>query len=187
MTQSESDAVHAPQRPSALSPLSYPVFRTVWVASTLSNFGGLIQSVGASWMMISIAPLHRAGRAGPGVVSLPVVLLSLLAGAMADNLDRRKMMLGAQLFMLIVSVALTVCAWTGVITPWLLLLFSFLIGSGAAFNAPAWQASVGDMVPRAELPGAVALNSMGFNIARSWGLPSAASSLRRREPPPRSP
>src|SRR5690606_37414251 len=70
---------------------------------------------------------------------------------------------------LAVSVALAVCAWTDLLTPWLLLLFTYLIGCGAAFNAPAWQASVGDMVPRGELPGAVTLNSMGFNIARSSG------------------
>ncbi|MCB1674976.1 MAG: MFS transporter [Halioglobus sp.] len=76
---------------------------------------------------------------------------------------------GAQIFMLVVSVALTACTWTGLITPWLLLFFTFLIGCGLAFNAPAWQTSVGDMVPRAELPGAVALNSMGFNLARSAG------------------
>ena len=150
-------------------PLRYPVFRTVWAASTLSNLGGLIQSVGASWMMISIA--HSADMVAlvQASVTLPIMLLSLVAGAMADNLDRRKVMLGAQIFMLVVSIALAVCAWTGLITPWLLLLFTFLIGCGAAFNAPAWQASVGDMVPRAELPGAVALNSMGFNIARSVG------------------
>jgi MFS family permease len=102
-------------------------------------------------------------------LTLPVVLFSLVAGAMADNLDRRKVMLGAQTFMLIVSVLLVILVWTGLITPWLLLLFAFAIGSGGAFNSPAWQASVGDMVPRAELPSAVALNSMGFNIARSLG------------------
>ncbi len=71
--------------------------------------------------------------------------------------------------MLTVSVVLAVCTWAGLITPWLLLLFTFLIGCGSAFNAPAWQASVGDMVPRTELPGAVALNSLNFNIARSVG------------------
>ena len=88
---------------------------------------------------------------------------------MADNLDRRRIMLGAQISMLVVSLALMLCAWFGLITPWLLLFFAFAIGCGGAFNAPAWQASVGDMVPRAELPAAVALNSMGFNIARSLG------------------
>ncbi len=139
------------------------------MASTVSNLGGLIQSVGASWMMTSIAESADMVALVQASTTLPVMLLSLVAGAMADNLDRRRVMLGAQFFMLIVSVALSVCAWTGLITPWLLLLFTFLIGCGAAFNAPAWQASVGDMVPRPELPGAVALNSMGFNIARSAG------------------
>jgi MFS family permease len=169
MTQSESVSMQTTQRPSALSPLSYPIFRNVWAASTLANLGALIQSVGASWLMISIAESADMVSLVQASLSLPVVLLSLIAGAMADSLDRRKVMLGAQLFLLIVSVALTLCAWTGLITPWLLLLFTFAIGCGGAFNAPAWQASVGDMVPRAELPGAVALNSMGFNIARSVG------------------
>lgn len=102
-------------------------------------------------------------------VALPVMLLSLLAGAIADSFDRRKVLLGAQLFMLVVSAALAACAWSGLLTPWLLLAFTFLIGCGAAFNAPTWQASVGDMVPRSHLPGAITLNSMGFNIARSVG------------------
>ena len=169
MTQSPTDPVHAPQQPSSLSPLRYPVFRKVWTASTLSNLGALIQSVGAAWLMISIAQSADMVALVQASLTLPVVLLSLVAGAMADNFDRRKVMLGAQIFLFVVSVALTVCAWTGLITPWLLLMFTFAIGCGAAFNAPAWQASVGDMVPRAELPGAVALNSMGFNIARSVG------------------
>lgn len=154
---------------SALAPFRIPTFRAVWIASTISNLGGLIQSVGASWMMTSIADSAHMVALVQTSVTLPIMLLSLFAGAMADNLDRRKVMLGAQIFMLIVSISLSVCAWTGLITPWLLLMFTFLIGCGTAFNGPAWQASVGDMVPRAQLPGAVALNSMGFNIARSVG------------------
>ena len=129
----------------------------------------MIQSVGASWMMISIAQSADMVALVQASVTLPTMLLSLIAGAMADNLDRRKVMLSAQVFMLAVSVVLAICAFTGSITPWLLLSLTFLIGCGAAFNAPAWQASVGDMVSRAELPGAVALNSMGFNMARSVG------------------
>jgi MFS family permease len=159
-----------PSEPSsALSPLRYPVFRAVWLATTLSNLGGLIQSVGASWMMLSIARSADMVALVQASVALPIMLLSLLAGAMADNQDRRKVMIGAQVFMLLVSVGLSACAWSGLLTPWLLLLFTFLIGCGAAFNAPAWQASVGDMLPRSQLPPAIALNSMGFNIARSLG------------------
>ncbi|MGH8175761.1 MAG: MFS transporter [Steroidobacter sp.] len=169
MARIEDNPLNATQPVSALSPLRFPVFRAVWAASTLSNLGGVIQSVGASWMMTSIAQSADMVALVQASVALPVMLLSLIAGAMADSLDRRKVMLGAQIFMLVVSIGLAVCAWAGLITPWLLLLFTFMIGCGAAFNAPAWQASVGDMAPRAQLPGAVALNSMGFNIARSVG------------------
>lgn len=156
-------------RASALAPLRYPVFRGIWTATTVSNFGALIQSTGAAWLMTSIASSPEMVTLVQASVALPVVLLSLIAGALADNLDRRRMMLAAQAFMFAVSVTLAACAWAGWITPWLLLSFTFLIGCGAAFNAPAWQASVRDMVPDTELPSAVALNSMGFNIARSVG------------------
>lgn len=151
------------------SPLSVPVFRAVWIASMASNFGGLIQSVGASWLMTSLTPSSQMVALVQASTALPILLLSLWSGAVADNLDRRRVMLAAQGFMLAVSVVLAVITFAGWISPWLLLVFTFLIGCGAAMNGPAWQASVGDMVPRSALPGAVALNSMGFNIARSVG------------------
>ncbi len=151
------------------SPFGVPIFRAVWTASMASNFGTLIQSVGAAWLMTSLSSSPQQVALVQASVSLPIMLFSLPAGAIADNFDRRRVMLGAQGFMLVVSVALTVCAWADVLTPWLLLGFTFLIGCGTALNNPAWQASVGDMVPRAALPSAVALNSMGFNIARSLG------------------
>lgn len=159
----------SPAAPAALTPLRHPVFRAVWSATILANLGALIQSVGAAWLMISIAQSADMVALVQASTALPVMLLSLVAGALADNRDRRLVMLGTQYFMLIVSVVLAAFAWAGLITPWLLLLFTFLIGCGSAFNSPAWQASVGDMVPRPELPGAVALNSVGFNIARSVG------------------
>ena len=139
------------------------------MASLASNFGGLIQSVGASWMMMSIGGSAQMVALVQASATLPFMLLALAAGAIADNADRRKVMLSAQFFMLSVSIILAALAWFGAITPWLLLTFTFLIGCGTALNGPAWQASVGDMLPREDLPGAVALNSMGFNIARSVG------------------
>ncbi|MDP5278904.1 MFS transporter [Sphingomonas sp. DG1-23] len=151
------------------SPFDLPLFRTVWIASLASNFGGLIQSVGASWMMTSLSGSPQMIALVQASVSLPIMLLSLWAGAVADNLDRRRVMLAAQCFMLLVSALLAAGSWAGILTPWLLLAFTFLIGCGTAINGPAWQASVGDMVPRALLPSAVALNSMGFNVARSLG------------------
>jgi MFS family permease len=155
-------------RTSALAPFRHGIFRAVWFATLASNFGGLIQSVGASWMMTSIASADLVALVQAST-TLPIMLFSLAAGAISDNYDRRVVMLVAQFFMLIVSVALTACTYLGLMTPWLLLTFTFLIGCGAALNGPAWQSSVGDLVPRPDLPGAVALNSMGFNIARSVG------------------
>jgi MFS family permease len=158
-----------PADASPLRPFRHRVFRDVWLANLLSRFGGLIQSVGASWLMVSLGAPATLISLVQTSTTLPIMLFSLLAGALADTLDRRRLMLAAQAFMLVVSVMLSVAAWSGVLTPWLLLAFTFLIGAGAALNGPAWQASVGDMVPRDDLPSAVALNSMGFNVARSTG------------------
>ncbi|WP_375287085.1 MFS transporter [Sphingomonas sp.] len=151
------------------SPLKLPLFRAVWLASLCSNLGGLIQSVGASWLMTSLSASPQMIALVQASTTLPIMLLALWAGAVADNLDRRRVMLAAQGFMLVVSALLALGAWLGWVTPWLLLMFTFLIGCGTAINGPAWQASVGDMVPRPLLPGAIAYNSMGFNIARSVG------------------
>ena len=154
---------------SALAPLRSPIFRAIWLASLVSNFGGLVQAVGAAWMMTTITTSASMVALVQASTTLPIMLFSLAAGAFADNFNRRQVMLVAQGFMLVVSVSLTVAAWMGVLTPWSLLGFTFLIGCGIALNNPAWQASVGDMVPRAHLPAAVALNSVGFNLTRSVG------------------
>jgi MFS family permease len=159
----------AEPRASALSPFRHPIFRAVWIANVVSQFGGLIQAVGAAWLMLSIAASAEMVTLVQASTTLPIVLFALVAGALADNFDRRMMMLGSQVFMLVVSLALAVGAYLEFMTPWLLLLLTFLIGCGHAFNGPAWQSSVGRMVPREDLPTAVALNSMGFNVARSVG------------------
>lgn len=154
---------------SALAPFQHRTFRFVWFASLASNFGGLIQTVGAAWLMTSIASSSDMVALVQASTSLPIMLFSLVSGALADSFDRRRVMLTAQCFMLLVSALLTLFAYLDLITPWMLLAFTFLIGCGAALNNPSWQASVGDMVPRPVMPAAVALNSMGFNITRSVG------------------
>lgn len=163
------DDEHDTHRSSTLAPFRHGIFRAVWTASLASNFGGLIQSVGAAWLMTSITTSSDMVALVQASTALPIMLFSLACGAIADSFDRRKVMLVAQSFMLIVSVLLTIFAYKGLITPWLLLSFTFLIGCGTALNNPSWQASVGDMVPREDLPAAVALNSMGFNLTRSVG------------------
>jgi MFS family permease len=151
------------------SPWRYPIFRAIWFANLLSQFGGMIQSVGAAWMMTSLGASPQIIALVQTSMTLPIMLMSLPAGAMADSLDRRWVMLAAQTCMLCTSAALAVCAGLGVLTPWMLLGFTFALGLAGALNIPSWQASVGDMVPRTALPNAVAMNSMGFNLARSLG------------------
>jgi MFS family permease len=145
------------------------MFRSLWIASMVSNFGGLVQGVGAAWLMTSLSESADMVALVQASTTLPIMAFSLMSGAVADGYDRRRVMLAAQAFMFVVSVALTVCAFAGVMTPWLLLSFTFLIGCGMAFHNPAWQASVGDIVPREQIPSAVLLNGMGFNVMRSVG------------------
>ncbi|MHA6641538.1 MFS transporter [Mesorhizobium sp. A623] len=157
------------ERVSALAPFQHGIFRAVWGASLVSNFGGLIQGVGAAWLMTTIATSPYQVALVQASTTLPIMLFSLVAGAIADSFNRRTVMLTAQCFMLVISVVLTVFAYNGLLTPWSLLAFTFLIDSGTALNSPSWQASVGDIVPRAKVPAAVALNSLGFNLTRSVG------------------
>ncbi len=154
---------------SPFAPLRHGIFRAVWLANLTSNFGGLIQSVGAAWLMTSLAGSVELVALVQASTTLPIMLFSFVAGAIADNYDRRTVMLVAQVFMLAVSVVLAGSTYFGLITPWVLLTFTFLIGCGTALNNPAWQSSVRDMVPRQDLPQAIALNSVGMNIARSVG------------------
>ncbi|WP_109807662.1 MFS transporter [Sphingosinithalassobacter portus] len=151
------------------SPFAVPIFRSIWTANLVSNFGYIIQSVGAAWLMTELAQSRTMVALVQASVTLPVMLLALAAGAIADNFDRRKVMLAAQFFMLTVSLVLSVLTALHLMTPLLLLAMTFLIGCGMALNSPAWQASVGDMVPKQALSAAVSYNSVAFNIARSAG------------------
>lgn len=144
-------------------------FRMLWLAALASNFGGLVQAVGAAWMMTLLTDSQSMVALVQTSVSLPIVIFSLLAGVFADSFDRRRVMLVAQSFMFVVSVILAFMAFEGFLSPWLLLMFTFLIGCGTALHNPSWQATMGDIVTRDDLPTAVALNSMGFNMMRSVG------------------
>lgn len=158
-----------PQKNSPLAPFQYGTFRALWSATLFSNLGGLVQTVGAGWMMATIANSDDMVALVQASTTLPVMIFSVAAGALADNFDRRRIMLTAQTLLLFISVALAAFAYLGMLTPWMLLGFTFLIGCGGALHNPSWQASMGDIVPRADLPAAVALNSMSFNLMRSIG------------------
>ncbi|MCZ7676299.1 MAG: MFS transporter [Roseovarius sp.] len=165
--------------PESVSPLILfrnQTFRMLWVAALASNFGGLVQAVGAAWMMTSLSESERMVALVQGSITLPIMVFSLLAGVFADNFDRRRVMLIAQGFMFAISIALTAMAYQGLLTPWTLLAFTFLIGCGTALHNPSRQATMGDIVTREELPSAVSLNSMGFNLMRSVG-PAAGGAI----------
>lgn len=162
-------ATEPPTAPSALAPFRHPIFLAMWGASLVSHFGGLIQNVGASWLMTSLAPSADMVALVQVASVLPIMLLSLPAGAAADLWDRRIVMLVAQAGMLVVSAALAALSWLGLVTPPILLGLTFLLGCGAALYGPAWQSSVREQVSQADLPAAVALNSAGFNLARAGG------------------
>ena len=156
-------------RQGTLAPFQHRVFATFWWAALVSSFGGLIQTVGASWQMATITDSPQMVALVQTAGALPFFFLSLLAGAFADTHDRRIVMLVSQGVMLVASAALAGIAFAGEVTPGSLLLFTFLIGCGTASFAPAWQASIGEQVPREQVPSAIMANAFGFNIARSVG------------------
>ena len=156
-------------RSATLAPFQHRAFALFWWASLASSFGSLIQTVGASWLMATLAPGADKVALVQTAGALPFFFLSLLAGALADTRDRRIIMLLSQAATLVASAALAVVALVGQVTPSLLLAFTFLISCGAALFAPAWQASIGDQVPREQIAPAVMANAVGFNVARSVG------------------
>ena len=129
----------------------------------------MIQSVGAAWLMTEITGSHQLIALVQASATIPILLLGVVAGAIADNFDRRRVMLAAQTGMLLISAALALTTWMGAITPLLLLFFTLSVGCGTALNGPAWQASVRLQVGPKDLPQAIALNSIAFNLARSAG------------------
>lgn len=160
----------APQPPGGtFSPFRYPVFRAIWIANLFSNLGSTLQGVGAAWLMTELTPSHQMVSLVQASATVPIMLLGIFAGAIADNFDRRRVMLAAQVGMLMVSALLAALVFAGWISPFLLLAFTFSVGAGTALNSPAWQASVRQQVAASELPQAIALNSISFNVARSIG------------------
>jgi len=152
-----------------LEPLNSPVFRRIWSGSLMSNLGLLIGSVGAAWAMTQLTTDISIIALVQTAAMLPGMLITLVSGAIADMYDRRKVGLVALSISLTGAAALAVLSATGHITPWILLTFIFIIGSGMALFAPAWQASVAQQVPAAALPAAIGLNGISYNIARSFG------------------
>ena len=139
-----------------LEPLRQRTYRTIWIASLFSNFGQLIQGVGAAWLMTRLSSSPQMVALVQTALMLPLMLVALPAGAIADMFDRRKVALAGLAFASLMAICLTLLAGAELLSPWTLLLFCFLIGTGVALYGPAWQASIGEQVSGEHLPAAIA-------------------------------
>jgi len=151
------------------APLKGRLFFWLWLATVVSNVGTWMQDVGASWLMTSLAHAPLWVAMVQVATTLPVLLLAIPAGALADVVDRRKLLLVTQAAMVATALLLAILTMRGGMTPALLLVLTFVIGVGGALTAPAFQAIVPDIVPRSELLSAISLNAMGFHLARAIG------------------
>jgi MFS family permease/quinol monooxygenase YgiN len=155
--------------PGAFAPLRERVFTVLWAATVIGNTGTWMRDVGSGWLMVTLSPSATIVALVQAATSLPIFLLALPAGALADLVDRRGLLIGVQAFLLAVVSLLAVLASADALTPWTLLALTFLAGCGAAIGQPAWQAVVPELVPRPLLRPAVALNSLGINVSRAIG------------------
>src|SRR5450432_2730664 len=153
----------------AWAPLGEPLFRSLWIAAVISYTGTWMQNVGAGWLMTQLTMSPLMVGLVTAATTLPVFLVILPAGALADMVDRRRFLLITQSWMVVAAGVLGVLTLYHHVTPWMLLLFTFILGLGAVMNDPAWQAITPEVVRPENHAPAVALNSVGFNVARSVG------------------
>lgn len=156
-------------KPGAWSPFGHSAFAVLWTATLLSNIGTWMHDVGAGWLMTELSPSPLTVAAVQAATTLPIFLFALPAGALADIVDRRRLLITVNLLLGAVAAVLAFLVSHNAVTPTLLLIVTFAMGTGAAVMAPAWQAIVPQLVPKTELASAVALNSMGINISRAIG------------------
>src|SRR3954462_2532545 len=177
------NAAPQPAKPkSAWSPLAIPIFRALWIAYLVSLIGTWAREAGGPKLMENLTSARKDSPLWVSLVqtagTLPICLLSIIAGVLADTLDRRKLLLWCNVWMLVISglLAAVTFAGQGFITKESLLVLTLLLGIGAAMAGPAFQYVIPELVPPADLPLAVSLNSVSLNIARAVG-PALAGAL----------
>jgi MFS family permease len=151
------------------APLRWPVFRGLFIASIASNVGTWMHDVGAAWMMTTLSASPAIVALVPAAAALPVVFLALPAGALADVLDRRRLLLATQAWMIAASALLGVLTLAGLANAPILIALTLALGAGTALTGPAWQAILPELVARGEIPAALALNGLAINAARAVG------------------
>ncbi|MEL7012317.1 MAG: MFS transporter, partial [Pseudomonadota bacterium] len=153
----------------AFSPFAHSAFALLWVATLISNIGTWMHEVGAGWLMTTLNPDPAVVTLVQAATTMPIFLFALFAGALADRVDKRRMLITINILLFSVISLLSVLVWLERMTPAILIAFTLAIGTAAAFMAPAWQSVVPQLVPREKLKSAIALNSMGINISRAIG------------------
>ena len=154
---------------SAWSPFRYKVFTALWVATVVSNIGGWMYSAACGWLMTGLNPAPLVVSLVQVANSLPVFLIAIPAGALVDIIDKRKLLIFGEIATSMISTVFAVMVWLRLVTPTSLLLFAFLVAVGNAVTAPGYQAIVPMLVPKPDLPNAVAANSAGINVSRAVG------------------
>ena len=153
----------------AWSPLRRPLFRALWISDVVSSIGTWMHDSAAAWLMTLLAPSPLMVSLVQAATTLPLFLLALPGGALADILDRRRILLATQVWLFLMAAMLGVLTVTGMIQPWMLLVITLAIGAGSAVDIPAWQAMIPEVVPRDELPASVGLGTVAINVARAVG------------------
>lgn len=171
MSDQTSAQISPPTPPqiSPWAPFRHKMFTLLWLAIVVSNVGTWMHDLSAGWLMATLTPSPLLVASVQAATTLPVFLFALPAGALADIIDRRRLLLSVKITLTFVAIAMSVSVYLGLMNPWLLLAFTLMMGTGAAFIAPAWQAIVPQLVPRSELQQAIALNSVGINVSRAIG------------------
>jgi MFS family permease len=157
-----------PPRPSPWAPLRQPVFRALWIAGLASDFGAWMHEVGEGWLMTSLSQSPLSVALLQAADSLAVFLLAVPAGALADVLDRRRLGITVQAWLLVTATLLGALTLTHRMTPPLLIALTFVMGMGTAVDTPLWQAIVAEVVPRRDLRPAVTLGGLSINLARAF-------------------
>lgn len=157
------------QKVGAFTPLKHKTFRNIWTASVFAYFGHLILGVGVAWEMTRMTDSPTMVALTQTALMAPYMLVAMIAGAVADMFDRRLITLFSLAFAVIISATLTTLSFLDLTSPWMLLLFTVMIGCGVAFYSPSWQASIPEQVPPPQLPSAIGLGTVAYNVARSAG------------------
>ncbi len=163
------DCEPEPEKYSPLTPLQTRIFLAIWIANMASNIGSLIQSVGEKVQMTQLTSSTLLVALIETGTTLPILVLGLAAGAIADIVDRRRWLIATQVFMMLVAAGMSLLTFQRLVTPAILIAMAMLIGIGSSLSMPAFQAIVPEILPKKDLSAGVSLNSAGYNISRALG------------------